>query len=76
MSKTDYGWMRTLGQLSSLPFLILISTLLGMGFGNWLDGKFHTEPLLAFIFTLLGLASGIYESAKMLMKVIRDNDKL
>lgn len=64
-----------MGQVASIGLLILISTLVGMGLGYWLDSKLGTGPWLAFVFTLLGLASGIYESAKILLGVIRSGDR-
>jgi len=59
--------------VSSIGLLVLVSTFIGMFFGNWLDGKLHTKPWLALVFTILGLAAGIYESAKILLAAIRDD---
>ena len=75
MNEPDRKWIRTLGQVSSLGLLILISIALGLGAGVWLDGKLGTQPWLAFVLTLLGLVAGIYESARILVKITRDIDK-
>jgi ATP synthase protein I len=74
MKKSDNQWIKTAGQLSSMAMLILISTLIGLGFGYWLDSKLGTAPWLAFVLTILGLASGLYESIRLLIKATRDND--
>lgn len=74
MSESKNPWVQA-GQVASIGMLILFATLIGMGIGYWLDGKLGTAPWLAFVFTLLGLAAGIYESAKILLGVIRDEDR-
>ncbi|MBI2843025.1 MAG: AtpZ/AtpI family protein [Armatimonadetes bacterium] len=64
----DYGWLRTLGVISSIGFLILIATGIGLIFGLWLDRMLGTTPWLAFVFTMLGLASGLVEAVRILVK--------
>lgn len=71
----DNRWMRQAAMVSSIGLLIAVSTLIGMGLGYWLDSKLGTKPWLAFVLTLLGLASGIYESAKIIMAAIRSEDE-
>lgn len=61
-----------MGLITSIPFLILVSVGIGMGLGLWLDGKLGTTPWLAIVLTLLGLASGLYESVKLLINATRD----
>jgi ATP synthase protein I len=66
--------MRQAAVVSSLGLLVLFSTLIGLGLGYWLDSKLGTKPWLAFVLTMLGLAAGIYEAARILLGVIRDED--
>lgn len=73
MSEPKYGWMKAAGMLSSIGLLVLVSTLIGLGLGNWLDGKLGTAPWLAFFLTLFGLAAGLYEAVKLLIKVTRED---
>jgi ATP synthase protein I len=75
MSEPDYSWVRALGQVSSMGLLILVSTVIGLGMGAWLDGKLGTGPWLAFALTFVGLAAGIYESVRILVKVTRDTNR-
>jgi len=76
MSESDYGWMKTAGQLSGIALLILVSTALGLALGYWLDSKLGTSPWLAFVLTLLGLSAGLYESIALLIQATRDqNDR-
>lgn len=72
MQKNDNKWVGAAAQVSSIGLLILISALIGLGIGIWLDGKLGTKPWLTFIFTILGLAAGFYEAIRMLLKVVKD----
>ena len=74
MSRSNYRWMLTLAQVWSIPLLILIATGIGLGLGLWLDGKLGTKPWLAIVLSILGLAAGLYESAKILVSVTREDD--
>jgi F0F1-type ATP synthase assembly protein I len=74
MSRSDYRWMLTVAQVWSIPLLILIATGIGLGLGLWLDGKLGTKPWLAIVLSILGLAAGLYESAKILVSVTREDD--
>gem|GEM_PF-1120534 len=74
MIRSNYSWMLTVAQVWSIPLLILIATGIGLGLGLWLDGKLGTKPWLAIVLSILGLAAGLYESAKILVSVTREND--
>ena len=65
--------MQTAGVVSGVGLLIGVSTGIGLGLGLWLDGKLGTKPWLAFIMTLFGLAAGLYEAIKILIKATRDD---
>lgn len=71
MREPDYRWMRNAAQVWTIPVLILVSTLIGIGCGMWLDSKLGTTPWLAIVLTLFGLAAGLYESVRILLKVSR-----
>ena len=71
MSEPKYGWVRSVGLITSIPLLILISVGIGLWVGMWLDSKLGTAPWLAIVLTLLGLAAGLYESARLLIDVTR-----
>lgn len=73
MTAPKYDWARTLGLVTTIPTLILVATLIGLAMGWWLDGKLGTKPWLTIVLTLIGLAAGLYESAKMLIEITRDN---
>ena len=74
MSNSNDRWMLRAGPVWSIPFLIPIATLIGLGLGWWLDSKLGTKPWLAIILTVLGLAAGLYESAMILIQATREDD--
>lgn len=73
-NKSDFGWVRTAGEVGSIGMIVLIATGMGLAAGVWLDKKFRTTPYLTFVMTLLGLAAGIYEAVKILIKVTHSDD--
>jgi ATP synthase protein I len=73
MSAPDFKWAKSVGLITSIPLLILISVGIGLFAGIWLDGKFHSNPWFTIILTILGLAAGLYESAKLLIDVTRED---
>ena len=66
--------MHDLATVASIGTLIAVSVLIGLAFGHWLDSKLHSGSWCTFIFILFGLAAGIYESAKILLETISDDD--
>jgi len=59
----------------SIPFLIPAAIAIGLVFGLWLDSKLGTKPWLAVGLSMLGLVAGIYESARILIQVTREDDE-
>jgi ATP synthase protein I len=75
MNEPNNRWMTQAAMVSSIGLIVMVSTLIGLGLGHWLDGKLGTEPWLAFVLTLVGLAAGIYESARIILNAIRSEDR-
>ena len=71
MSEPKNPWVQS-GEILSIGMLILVSTFAGLGLGYWLDSKLGTAPWLAFILTLVGLAAGLYETIRILIKATRE----
>ena len=74
MSKPTQKWVQTAGEVSSIGLIILIASLIGGYAGWWLDKKLGTSPYLTLIVGLLGFAAGIYESIKILIKVLHSDE--
>lgn len=71
MSEPKNPWVQT-GEVFSIGMLIGLCTLIGLALGHWLDSKLGTSPWLAFVLTLVGLAAGLYETVRILIRVTRD----
>ncbi len=59
---------QTLGALGGMGFTIVVPIVLGAILGAYLDGQFHTKPLLILLGLLLGLISGIYGAYRLLKR--------
>lgn len=71
MNEPKNPWVQT-GEILSIGLLILLSTLIGLGIGYWLDKRLGTAPWLVFIFTVLGLMAGLYEAIRILIRSTRE----
>lgn len=69
-----YRWMRGAGLALSAGLVLVISTVIGLLFGRWLDQKFGTEPWLMLVFTVLGIVAGFVEMFRMLLQAIQEGE--
>ncbi|MBN1384618.1 MAG: AtpZ/AtpI family protein [Elusimicrobia bacterium] len=53
---------------SSFGFIFVLSVVIGLGIGVFLDKIFGTHPVLTVIFTAIGMSSGIYTVFKEIRK--------
>ena len=56
----DFNDWTALALLGQVGLTIVISILLGIGAGLFIDHQFHTTPIATLIGLLLGLAAGVY----------------
>jgi len=49
---------------ASFGFVLLLSVVVGLVLGIFLDKLFHTAPFLTAVFTFIGMISGIYSIFK------------
>jgi F0F1-type ATP synthase assembly protein I len=59
-------FVRQLGNVMDLPFVLIGSIVIGGGIGYLLDSHFHTFPILSLVLGLLGFAGGMYELIRRL----------
>jgi len=64
----DFLWITSLG------INLVLSSVVGIFIGYYLDKWLHTSPILMFVFFLLGAAAGFRQILKE-MKKIDQNDK-
>jgi F0F1-type ATP synthase assembly protein I len=67
-------WLRPIGLLTSIPFLMMFGPLLGYFGGDWLDKRFGTEPYLMILFIVLGFIASGREVWKLIQRASRDTE--
>lgn len=74
MTKNDDRYnLKALVSISSIAICVALCVAIGLGIGYMLDKYFNTHPIITFVFTIIGLAAGIYEAARTLIKTISDD---
>jgi len=64
--------MVTVGEYTSLAFLLPVSTMVGYIIGYLLDKAFHTH-FLYIVFLILGIAAGFVQLIRQLQRDTRDD---
>ncbi len=59
---------RQIGLLTAIPAILVAAPLVGYFFGEWLDGKWNTEPYLAVAGVVLGFVAAGREIASLIKK--------
>jgi F0F1-type ATP synthase assembly protein I len=70
-----YKAVRRVGLLTTVPFLLAVSPIIGFLIGQFLDSKLHTEPVLSIIFIVLGFIAGAVQVAKVVRLANLEIDK-
>ncbi|MGE5422945.1 MAG: AtpZ/AtpI family protein [Ignavibacteriales bacterium] len=58
MAKMNKNWVRAVGDALSMATSFAAAVALGYFAGQYLDGRFHTEPYLMLLMLLIGVATG------------------
>jgi len=66
------SFMVTVGEYTSLAFLLPTTTVVGYIIGYYLDKAFHTD-FLYLVFLILGIASGFVQLIRQLMRDTHDD---
>jgi F0F1-type ATP synthase assembly protein I len=67
-------WQSAL-QVLEVGWFIGLAILLGILGGLWLDNRLGTRPLFTIVGIILGLVVAIVGAIKLIMPIIKDNDK-
>lgn len=67
-------WLRPIGLLTAIPFVLLFGPLIGYFIGDWLDKRFGTEPWLMTIFIVLGFVAAGREVWGLIRRASRETD--
>lgn len=69
-----YRSLRQVGLLTSIPMLLLISPLLGYGFGTLADRWLHCRPWGSTIGLLVGMVAGVREVVRIIRRAGEDDE--
>ena len=70
-----YRAARHLSLYLVIPMLLLVSPIIGLYLGKFLDSLFHTEPILMIIFIGLGFVAGGREVYRILARIAREEEQ-
>ncbi|MFQ5500524.1 MAG: AtpZ/AtpI family protein [Candidatus Zixiibacteriota bacterium] len=72
-SKSKKGnQLAVIGLLSAVPALLLVSPLIGLFAGQWIDDRFGTEPIGVVVGVVLGLSA----AAREIYNIVKKAEKL
>lgn len=72
MRDDDRRYIRDLSTASTVGIVIVVSVLIGLLLGRWLDRLFGTYPWLTLICTFIGVAAGFIEMYRMVKSISGD----
>ncbi|KAF0122811.1 MAG: hypothetical protein FD151_603 [bacterium] len=64
---------RLIGRYSTIGLEMVISVVIGILFGWWLDRLFNTKPWLTIVFMLFGIVAGFRSLFKLLKDIEKDD---
>ena len=70
-----YLAMRRAGLLSTVPFLLAASPIIGFFIGRFIDRRLGSDPAFSIVFLILGFVAGAVQVAKVVKEANRDPHK-
>ncbi len=71
MKKEHDGFIGQAARLSTIGIDLVVSTVIGLAIGWYLDEKFDTSPLLSIIFLVFGIVAGYRNIFREIKKIDR-----
>jgi ATP synthase protein I len=72
MNRETRRYLKELAYYSSIGFSVVLSTVIGLAIGLWLDRRvFDTSPWFTMIFLFLGIIAG-FRNIYLAMKKVRN----
>jgi F0F1-type ATP synthase assembly protein I len=66
-----YVMLRQAGLVTVIPFLLLVSPVVGYFIGSFLDRKLHTS-FLWIVFIVLGFVAGVREVYRIILRISKE----
>ena len=63
----------TVADLSTMGFAMVLSIIIGLAAGFYLDGRFGTEPIFTFVFLFGGIMAGFRMMYKTYMRFFKED---
>jgi len=70
-AEDKYAMLRQTGLVTIIPFILLVSPVIGYFIGRFLDTKFHTS-FLWIVFLVLGFAAAVKEIYSIIVRISRE----
>ena len=70
-TENRYAMLREVGLVTAIPFLLLVSPVVGYFLGRFLDRWFNTS-FLWIVFIVLGFVAGIREVYRIIVRVSKE----
>jgi ATP synthase protein I len=70
-SDDKYAALRQAGLVTVIPFLLLVSPLIGYFLGRFLDKRLETS-FLWIVFTVLGFVAGVKEVYRIILRISKE----
>jgi len=70
-----YDAIRQAGLLTTIPFLLAASPIIGFLIGRFIDRKAGTEPIFSAVFVLLGFIAGAIQVVRVVRTAGESKDK-
>jgi ATP synthase protein I len=64
--------LRLVGLASTVGLTLVLSTVIGLAFGIWLDRVFNTGPWLTLVFLVVGIVAGFRNFYRFMTKSTRE----
>jgi ATP synthase protein I len=64
--------LRLVGLASTVGLTLVLSTVIGLAIGIWLDRVFNTGPWLTLVFLVLGIVAGFRNFYRFMTKSTRE----
>ncbi|MDY6853895.1 MAG: AtpZ/AtpI family protein [Thermodesulfobacteriota bacterium] len=64
--------IREIGRYGTIGLEMVISVVIGLLFGWWMDSLLHTKPWLTLVFMLFGVAAG-FKGLFRVLKLVKKN---
>ena len=68
-------WLRQIGILTAVPFVLMFGPLIGYFGGSYLDSKLGTEPYLMILLIVLGFVASGKEVWNLIQRASRETER-